>query len=78
MGILIDRLGFRLGIFFNATIIVLGILLEYIAVQKGDYNIMMGAVVCFGCGCEAMCIIISAFISSWFIGKELSLSLGYI
>lgn len=34
--------------------------------------------VCFGIGSEAMCIIVSAFTSSWFMGKELSLSLGVL
>lgn len=37
---------------------------------------MLAGIMCFGIGSEAMCIIISSFAASWFMGKELSLGLG--
>lgn len=39
---------------------------------------MFGGLLLFGIGSESMFIIISAFISNWFMGKELCLSLGII
>lgn len=46
------------------------------AALNDSYYLMLGGVLSFGLGSEAMCIIISAFASSWFMGKELSLGLG--
>lgn len=37
---------------------------------------MLFSVVCFGCGSEATSIMTGSFISSWFMGKELSFGFG--
>jgi len=68
-GILIDRLGMRVGIIGYTTFMVIGITIEYFATRAGSYSLMMGGIICFGIGSEAMCIIISSFASSWFMGK---------
>ncbi|KRX07068.1 Major facilitator superfamily domain, general substrate transporter [Pseudocohnilembus persalinus] len=77
-GILIDKIGIRIGIILYTTLMVIGIFIEYIAVVENvkGYPLMLIGVFFYGIGSEAMCIILSSFVSKWFIGKELSLGLG--
>lgn len=77
-GILVDKLGFRIGLISYTISMLIGSLLMYIANIKRNYSLFQWGMVSFGIGSEAMCIILAAYISTWFIGKELAISLGMV
>ncbi|KRX06602.1 Major facilitator superfamily domain, general substrate transporter [Pseudocohnilembus persalinus] len=75
-GMISDKLGLRISILGFTLIMFLGIIIEYFATIQKSYIFVLIGVSIYGIGSESMSIIGCSFLSAWFFGKELSLSLG--
>jgi len=75
-GILIDRVGSRVGGGLFAAICLAGTILTAIGGQVESYWMMFMGRVLFGSGVEALIIAQNKIIAKWFSGKELALAFG--
>jgi MFS family permease len=75
-GILIDRVGSRVGGGLFAAICLAGTILTAIGGQVESYWMMFLGRVLFGSGVEALIIAQNKIIAKWFSGKELALAFG--
>jgi len=73
-GIIIDRIGARLGGGIFAFACLLGTLLTAVGGQMESYWVMFFGRILFGSGVESLLIAQNKIITKWFAGKELSLA----
>jgi nitrate/nitrite transporter NarK len=75
-GIIIDRLGVRVGIALFSFLLIIGQLVFTWGAASGDFTIMLIGRVIFGLGGECLNVAQSVVTTKWFMGKELALALG--
>ena len=74
-GILLDRIGFRIGLFFFPMILILGQGIFSIGAFYHSYATMAAARGIYGLSGECLTVLQSAIVSKWFKGKELAFAL---
>jgi len=75
-GIIIDRLGVRVGVILFPFILIIGQLVCTFGAALNNFNWMLVGRVIFGFGGETLNVAQSAVITKWFLGKELAFALG--
>ncbi|MBM4353870.1 MAG: major facilitator superfamily domain-containing protein 1 [Deltaproteobacteria bacterium] len=75
-GILIDRIGSRMGGGLFAGVCLAGTILTAIGGHVESYGMMFLGRVLFGSGVEALLVAQNKIIAKWFSGKELALAFG--
>lgn len=75
-GLIIDRLGVRVGVTLFPFILILGQLVCTFGAAFDNFNWMLVGRVIFGFGGETLNVAQSAIITKWFLGKELAFALG--
>jgi MFS family permease len=75
-GILLDRLGIRIGLILFCTVLTIGQFIFMLGGYSGSYSQMLVGRIIFGMGGECMGVAQSSIISVWFKGKELAFALG--
>jgi len=75
-GIIIDRLGVRVGVALFSFILIIGQAVFTFGAATSSFNIMLVGRVIFGLGGECLNVAQSVVTTKWFMGKELALALG--
>ena len=77
-GVIIDRLGVRVGIAVFSTILIVGQYVCALGAYTVSFDLMILGRTIFGFGGESLGVASCAIAAKWFRGKELSLSLSVI
>jgi len=72
-GIIVDRLGARVAIFWFSTICLLG---AFLTALTGNFYSMAAGRLLFGLGAESMIVAVSAALGQWFAGSSLGFAFG--
>ena len=75
-GILISKIGIRLGLILFTVILTLGQAVLALGGYQNSYAVMMMGRFIFGLGGDSMAVAEYAIVCSWFVGKELSFAVG--
>lgn len=75
-GILLDKIGIRIGLVAFTCVLTLGQLIFAIGGYKYSYKIMLAGRFVFGLGGECMTVAQSAIVTAWFKGAELAFAFG--
>ncbi len=75
-GILIDRLGIRIGIIFFSSLLIIGQFFVMLGGIWTNYNLLILGRVIFGLGGESLGVTESALVAKWFGDKELAFAMG--
>ena len=76
-GLLIDKIGSRIGVFMFSFVLIIGQLIFTWGVYKASFPIMIVGRIVFGLGGESLTVAQSTIVSQWFKGKELAFALGF-
>jgi len=75
-GVIIDRLGVRIGLFLFAFLICLGQCITTFGANHLSFNTMLIGTAIMGVGTDALCAAKSTMVVKWFHGQELAFALG--
>jgi len=75
-GVMVERMGIYWGGFLLSLAIILGQAIVWLGTMMGNYWIILCGRVVFSLPCDALLVLQSEAITSWFRGKELGFALG--
>ena len=71
-----QRLGMRIPMAIYCSLMVVGIIVQYLSIEVDSYEVLLIGIILFGIGVNGSVVLFNSFTAIWFEGGELSTSLS--